>query len=30
MNHCGKALIGFIAAHGDPLELLEFAKEIFD
>lgn len=30
MDHCGEALIGFIAAHCDALELFEFAEEVFD
>ena len=25
-----EALIGFVGAHGDPFELLEFAEEILD
>jgi hypothetical protein len=30
MDHCGEALIGFFAAHGDAFEVLEFAEEVFD
>src|SRR5208282_1956328 len=30
MDHGGEALIGFIGAHGDALELLELAEEILD
>ena len=29
-DHGCEALIRFVGAHGDPLELLEFAEEIFD
>jgi hypothetical protein len=28
MDHCCKALIGFLGTQRDPLELLELAKEI--
>jgi hypothetical protein len=30
VNHRGEALVGFVAAHGDAFELLEFAEEVFD
>lgn len=30
MDHGREALIGFVAAHGDALELLELAEEILD
>ena len=30
MDDGGEALIGFVGAHGDALELLEFAEEVFD
>lgn len=30
MDQGGEALIGFVAAHGDPFEFLEFAEEILD
>ena len=30
MDHRCEALIGFVAAHGDALELFEFAEEILD
>ena len=30
MDHCGEALIGFVAAPRYPLELLEFAEKILD
>ena len=30
MDHSAEACVGFIAAHGDALELLEFAEEILD
>jgi hypothetical protein len=28
LDHSGKAAVGFVAAHGDPLELLQLAEEI--
>jgi hypothetical protein len=30
MDVCGKALIGFVCAHGDAFELLELAEEVLD
>ena len=30
MDHGCEALIGFVGAHGDAFELLEFAEEVFD
>ena len=30
MDDCGEALIGFVAAHRDAFEFLQFAKEILD
>ena len=30
MDHGPEALIGFVGAHGDTLEFLEFAEEVFD
>jgi hypothetical protein len=30
IDHGGKALVGLVTAHGDTLELLEFAEEVFD
>src|SRR5882757_5893454 len=30
MDDCGEALIGFVGAHGDALELLELAEEVLD
>jgi hypothetical protein len=30
MDHGLEALIGFVGAHGDTLELLELAEEVFD
>ena len=30
MDHGGEALIGLVGAHGDALELLELAEEVFD
>ena len=30
MDHGCEALIGFVGAQGDPLELFEFAEEVFD
>jgi hypothetical protein len=30
MDHGGEALVGFVASHGNALELFEFAEEILD
>jgi hypothetical protein len=30
MNDCVEAGVGFVGAHCDALELLEFAEEVFD
>ena len=30
MDHGLEALVGFVGAHGDTLELLEFAEKILD
>ena len=30
MDDGGEALVGFVGAHGDALELLEFAEEVLD
>lgn len=30
MDDGGKALVGFVASHGDALELFELAEEVFD
>ena len=30
MDHRRKARVGFVAAHGDSLELLQFAEEVLD
>jgi hypothetical protein len=30
MDHGSKACVGFVAAHGDTLELFEFTEEILD
>ena len=30
MDHGGEALIRLVGAHGDALELLELAEEVFD
>jgi hypothetical protein len=30
VDHGGEASVGLVASHGDALELLEFAEEVFD